>query len=217
MRELRVVDRDAVLDAGEFFAHLRKTHLGQWRRKNIRDFDSPVKQFAGEFRVEIAVRLVSGDIAAQFLPRLFKPQAVFGQRQNLRRPARTHRSGILFHIGAGPEDNPNRFLRIGEFLFYGCKCAAAGAGKIEMHGAEFAQTLQGRAFLRRDADKIEMFHLHDHRAVSSCTDPLPRLLAILPRVTAAVCSSPSAILITLIASLHSGIFTFSKRLTRWLV
>ena len=79
--------------------------------------------------------------------------------------------------------------------------------EVKVHDAERTQLLQRRLLVGCDAHEIEMFHPDNHDCGA-----LP--LAILPRVTAAVCSSPIAILILRIASLHSGIFTFSKRFTR---
>ena len=77
-------------------------------------------------------------------------------------------------------------------------------------GAEGVE--RGEAFLGR-AEQGQAQHRHNHAVASFCLAVRP--LAILPRTTAAVCSSPMKMRMTRMFSLHSGIFTFSKRLTRW--
>ena len=74
-------------------------------------------------------------------------------------------------------------------------------------GVERGEVLLGRA------KQGQAQHRDNHAVASFCLAVRP--LAILPRTTAAVCSSPMKMRMTRMFSLHSGIFTFSKRLTVW--
>ena len=210
-RELLHVDVYPVLDSGKLLAQARKPHLGKLLRQ-VHHFVQTLHAVAEALResgVEVAVWLQVAYDALKPVLLGGERRPVLVDRQDLRDGARAD-----LEVLAEPtrlEDETHRLLGVGQFPFRSGDGRRRGRRKVEVHGAEAAKLLKGRLPFGRDADEVKVLHRDDHAASSPSG---ARDFAILPRATAAVCSSPSAIFITRIASRHSGIFTFSKRFTR---
>ena len=186
------------------------------KRRDGSQIDALVEQFLRERRIEIAKRRVDRNLALERLGISLLPVDVVDKRKDLGNGQ--GRAGRLrsrqLEVGTGLENRPDRLLGVGGLALRRRDVGALGGCEVEMDDAQLAQLRQRVLLVGGDTEEIEMLHLNDHDA-TSCSVSGTRDLAILPRVTAAVCSSPSAILMTRIASLHCGIFTFSNRFTRW--
>ena len=117
-------------------------------------------------------------------------------------------------LAACLEDGSNSPFGVRSRTLRGRNLDSGGGGEVEMDDPQFAEAFKSLRLVGRYAEEVQMLHLDYHAASSSLASGVLDF-AILPRVTAAVCSSPRAILMTRIASLHCGILTFSKRFTLW--